>query len=148
MDYGKCVTQSTHKIITAEENRRKLTINNPSEKTIRKIRVDGCLPIGSGKRCDYMFEIDSLPCIENPLPRMYRVIYLELKGCDVEKAYEQLLATIHIFHSKHKETKRECHIVASRVPKAGTKVQQLKIQMKKNTQVELIVSTDKAFVTV
>ena len=57
MDYGNCVTQTTHKIITAEENKRKLTINNPSGKLIRKIQVDGCLTIESGKRCDYMFEI-------------------------------------------------------------------------------------------
>ena len=57
MDYGNCATQTTHKRITAEENRRKLTINNPSAKVIRKIKVDGCLIIDSGKRCDYMFEI-------------------------------------------------------------------------------------------
>jgi hypothetical protein len=148
MDYGDCSVQSTNKIIPAEEHRRKLTINNPSEKVIRKIKVDGCLPIKSGKRCDYMFEIDTPISKDNPIPKIERAIYLELKGCDIEKAYEQLISTIEIFKSKHQQTKKECHIVASRVPKAGTKVQQLKVQMKKHTQAELIVSTDKAFITI
>lgn len=142
MDYGNCAIQSTNKIITAEENRRKLTIHNPSEKVIRKIKVDGCLPIKSGKRCDYMFEVD------NPVSTINNVIYLELKGCDIEKAYEQLIATIEIFKAKHQKTKKECHIVASRVPKAGTKAQQLKVKMKKSTQAELIISTDKAFIAI
>jgi hypothetical protein len=148
MDYGNCAIQSTNKIITAEENRRKLTINNPSGKIIRKIQVDGCLPIKSGKRCDYMFEIDNPISIDNPVSTINSVIYLELKGCDIEKAYEQLIATIQIFKAKHQNTKKECHIVASRVPKAGTKAQQLKVKMKKNTQAELIINTNQAFVTI
>ena len=139
MDYGKCATQTTHKIITAEENKRKLTIDNPSGKVVRKIQVDGCLQIKSGKRCDYMFEIDA------PISQ---VIYLELKGCDIKKAYDQLVATINIFRVEHGECKKECHIVASRVPRAGPKVQQLKITMLKNKQAQLFVSTDQAFVTI
>ena len=143
MDYGKCATQTTHKIITAEENRRKLTINNPSAKVIRKIKVDGCLIIDSGKRCDYMFEIDDLVS-----QVIYWVIYLELKGCDMEKAYIQLVATIDRFTVEHRGIKKECHIVASRVPKAGPKVQQLKIRLLKEKKATLIVSTDQAFVTI
>ena len=139
MDYGNCATQTTHKRITAEENRRKLTINNPSAKVIRKIKVDGCLIIDSGKRCDYMFEIDDLAS---------QVIYLELKGCDIEKAYTQLVATIDRFIVEHRGIKKECHIVASRVPKAGPKVQQLKIRLLKEKKATLIVSTDQAFVTI
>jgi hypothetical protein len=143
MDYGNCATQTTHKIITAEENKRKLTINNPSAKVIRKIKVDGCLIIDSGKRCDYMFEIDDLAS-----QVIYWVIYLELKGCDIEKAYNQLVATIDRFIVEHRGIKKECHIVASRVPQAGPKVQQLKIRLLKEKKATLIVSTNKAFVTI
>jgi hypothetical protein len=143
MDYGKCATQSTHKIITAEENRRKLTINNPSTRVIRKIKIDGCLPIKSGLRCDYMFEIDDLAS-----QVICWVIYLELKGCDIEKAYNQLVATIDRFIIEHRGIKKECHIVASRVPKAGPKVQQLKIRLLKDKNATLIVSTDQAFITI
>lgn len=138
MEYGKCATETTHKIITAEENKRKLILNNPSQRLVRKIQIDGCLPV-EGKRCDYMFEIDK-PTTE--------VIYLELKGCDIEKACLQLTETIDLFLNKHRHIKRSCHIVASRVPKAGTKVQQLKVQMLKNKKVELIVSTDQATVQI
>jgi hypothetical protein len=139
MDYGKCATQSTNKIITASENNRKLTINNLSKKLVRKIKVDGCLIVDSNKRCDYMFEIDDLA---SP------VIYLELKGCDIEKAYTQLVATIDRFIVEHRGIKKECHIVASRVPKASPKVQQLKIRLLKEKNATLIVSTDQAFVSI
>ncbi len=143
MDYGKCSTQSTNKIIPAVEHKRKLTINNPSGKVVRKIQVDKCLPIKSGLRCDYMFEIDDLAS-----QVIYWVIYLELKGCDIEKAYNQLVATIDRFIVEHRGIKKDCHIVASRVPKTGPKVQQLKIRLLKEKKATLIVSTDQAFVTI
>jgi len=139
MEYGKCAYQSTNKIITAEEHKRKLTLNNPNQKTITKIQVDGCLKITSGKRCDFMFEIDQ--------PTTH-VIYLELKGCDVAKAYEQLISTLYLFKEKHKNCKKECHIVASRVPKAGTKIQQLKVKMQKETMAKLVVNTNKVTIAV
>ena len=142
MDYGNCATQTTNKIIAAEENRRKLTINNPSAKVIRKIKVDGCLIVDSAKRCDYMFEIDDLAS-----QVICWVIYLELKGCDIEKAYKQLVATIDRFIVEHRGIKKECYIVASRVPKAGPKVQQLKVRLLKEKNATLIVSTGQAFVT-
>jgi hypothetical protein len=143
MDYGNCATQTTHKIITAEENRRKLTINNPSEKVVRKIKVDKCLPIESGKRCDYMFEVDDL---ESQV--ICKVLYLELKGEGVEHGYRQLVATVDRFLVEHQGCKKECHIVASRVPKAGPEVQQLKIEMLRKKQAKLTISTIQAFVTI
>jgi hypothetical protein len=143
MDYGSCATQTTHKIIIAEENRRKLTINNPSGKVVKIIKVDGCLIDDSGKRCDYMFEIDDLAS-----QVIYWVIYLELKGCDIEKAYTQLVATIDRLIVEHRGIKKECHIVASRLPKAGPKVQQLKIRLLKEKKATLIVSTNQAFITI
>ncbi|MFZ2449214.1 MAG: hypothetical protein WAW36_01695 [Methylovulum miyakonense] len=139
MDYGNCATLSTNKIVTAEENGRKLTLNNPTQRSITKVQVDGCLPIPVGKRCDYLFEIGEPATL---------VIYLELKGCDIPKAYEQLTATIDLFRSKHDGCKKICHIVASRVPKAGPETQQLKIKLLKTKQAELIVNTNQAFVNV
>ena len=52
------------------------------------MQVDECLikdSNGGKLRCDYLFEIN-VPCAE--------VFYLELKGCDIEKAFKQLEATI------------------------------------------------------
>lgn len=141
MDYGTCAHSSDHENIPpVKENGRKLSIKNPSQKLVKTIKVDNCLPIEKDKkRCDYMFEID------DPITH---VIYVELKGCDIEKAYLQLVSTIEIFTSEHKSTKKECHIVASRVPKAGAKVQDLKVELLKKKKAKLIVSTDQAFVTI
>jgi len=143
MDYGKCATQSNHKLVTAEENKRKLTINNQSGKLINKVKVDGCLEVGTGKRCDYLFEL-----MVSKSKNTYQVIYLELKGNNIERGYQQLIATIELFVSEHQGIKKECHIVASRVPKAGAKVQDLKVELLKKKKAKLIVSTDQAFVTV
>ena len=145
MVYGDCATQSKNKVITAEENKRKFSINNTSGKVVRKVKVDGCLFNNADltKRCDYLFEIE-----EPDSQLICLVIYLELKGCDIEKAYQQLLATVNQFTTEHRKIKKECHIVASRVPKAGPKIQQLKVKFKKETAATLIVSTDKQFINI
>jgi len=135
-DYGACATESTHKVISTQENAMKLTINNPAGRTVTKVKVDGCLSTITGKRCDYLFEIDR--------PIMH-VIYLELKGHDIAKAYGQLKATVQHFKSIHKHCpKKECYIVASRIPKAGPQIQQLKIQSLKDNNATLFVETRQA----
>ena len=143
MNYGTCATQTTDKIVIAEEHKRKLTIKNPTGKVIRKIKVDKCLPIKSGLRCDYMFEID-----DTQSQAIYRVLYLELKGEGVEHGYRQLIATIDRFLVEHRNCKKECFIVASRVPRAGPKVQQLQVEMLRKKQTKLTVSTIQAFITI
>jgi len=144
MDYGNCTTQTTNKLITANEHNRKLTIKNPSGKAVRKIKVDGCLIVDSSKRCDYMFEI-----IENTASdKIGSVIYLELKGRHIQEAYEQLVATIDRFIAEHHGIKKACHIVASRVPRTGPEVQQLQVEMLRKKQAKLTVSTVQAFVTI
>ena len=132
MDYGNCSTQSSNKIITAEEHRRKLSILNPSEKVVRKIKIDGCLiaKIDTSLRCDYMFEIDK--------PNMNviaKVIYLELKGEGVKHAYDQLVASIQRFSDIHRDCEKECYIVSSKVPRLTTSVQQLMTKMRKDKKI-------------
>ena len=118
MDFDRCSELSNNKIITASENRMKFIIKNINHFSIRKVIVDGCLINDDRQRCDYLFEI------HNPLSS---VIYLELKGCDVKKAVQQLESTMRICSQRHWEVqKRSCYIVASRVPKIGTKIQVLK----------------------
>ena len=144
MDYGNCANQTTNKLITASEHNRKLTIKNPSAKVVRKIKVDGCLIVDSSKRCDYMFEI-----IDNAASdKICSVIYVELKGRHIKEAYGQLVATIDRFIDDHRGIKKGCHIVASRVPRTGPEVQQLKIEMLRKKQAQLTVSTIQAFVTI
>jgi hypothetical protein len=129
MDYGRCATESTDKKITAKENGRKLTLENPNGKLVRKIQVDGCLITdNSHKRCDYMFEI------EKPIRF---VIYLELKGSDIKKAYEQLVATIDLFIEAHRGIKKDCHIVASRVPQSRARNPAIKNKNVKSTRSDI-----------
>jgi len=134
MDFEKCTESSKNKIIAVTENNRKLIINNPSARQVDKIKVDGCL-IKDGIRCDYLFEIDK-PCS--------KAIYLELKGCDIKKAYEQLDATLSKLKDRHKNIDKECYIIASRIPKAGTQVQQLKVSLLKNQSAKLSFKTNQA----
>jgi len=54
------------------------------------------------------------------------IIYIELKGSDVEKAFVQLGSTISIYTERHSFAEEQCYIVASRIPKIGTKIQNLK----------------------
>lgn len=144
MDYGNCTTQTTNKLITANEHNRKLAIKNPSAKSVRKIKVDGCLVVDSSKRCDYMFEIID----DSASDKIGSVIYLELKGRHIQEAYEQLVATIDRFIAEHHGIKKACHIVASRVPRTGPEVQQLQVEILRKKQAKLTVSTVQAFVSI
>lgn len=137
---GRCVEKSTHPIVTGEEHKRKLTINNPSARVIRKITVDGCLVSKTEEkiRCDFMFEIDE------PITQ---VIYLELKGGHTEKAYKQLIAILKKYKKEHMGYKKECHIVASSSPKLTPKVQQLKLKFLKEHKAELFFNTHSKKIT-
>ena len=144
--YGNCANQSTNKIITAGECGRKLTLNNPLGKKVRKIQVDGCLFKDSDacKRCDYMFEV-----FENAnAEKIGLVLYLELKGSHIEDAYAQLVATIDKFHVEHKGAIKQCYIVSSRVPSAGPSTQQLNIKLQKARQATLVIKTTQAQITI
>lgn len=132
MNFDRCSHVSNAPIIVTEENGRIFRIQNSGRKTVRKVTVDGCLINDRRIRCDYFFEL---------VLTKEQVIYLELKGSDIEHAVEQLVATIGYCTARHKEHKKECHIVASRVPRAGAKVQNLQVMMAKRHETLLHVGT-------
>jgi len=131
MNFEKCSEKSKNKIIAVSENTRNFEIRNDKSRLVYTVEVDGCL-INDGKRCDYLFEIDKL------------VIYVELKGSDIQKAYNQLIATIGYCKHRHDKIVKECYIVASRVPRAGTDIQTLKKKMASTHKIQLFVKTQKA----
>ena len=139
MDFIECGRQSRDSIVTAAENKRKFIINNSGKKHINKVSVDGCLIDDGRARCDYLFEIDRPFCL---------VIYLELKGSDVKKAFKQLESTINACKSRHGGVEMCCHIVASRVPKMGVKVQHLKMGFAKKHKTQVHISTSKCEIQV
>lgn len=117
MDYKNCRQLRTDRIIVVEENKKKFTLNNPNEKYIYQVKVDGCLIPKEAVKCDYLFEIN------NPISA---VLYIELKGNDVKHAYEQLIATVEFCKNAHQTLKRQCHIVHSSSPKMSSTAQVLK----------------------
>ena len=132
MNFKKCSEDIKKKIIAVSENTRKFEIRNDNSRSVNKVRVDGCLIDDNRERCDYLFEIDKL------------VIYVELKGSDIQKAYNQLIATIGYCKHRHDKIAKECYIVASRVPRAGTDIQTLKKKMANTHKIQLFVKTQKA----
>ena len=87
--------ETTHNpIITCAEKRSRYIARNPNRKLNCKIRIDNALIKGNDiSKCDYGLWVDE----------GNRMILIELKGSDVEKALEQLFSTHAIFKSRFKE---------------------------------------------
>jgi hypothetical protein len=139
MNFKRCTSERNDPHIVVEENGRKFIIQNKDKKTVKIVTVDDCLIHDTRIRCDYLFEIT--------LVGDY-VIYLELKGSDVEHAYNQISATIGYCSTRHKSCKKLCYIVASRVPRAGPKVQALKVKMARKHNALLNVGTQVALIKI
>jgi len=134
MDFEKCSEVSTHSLIVVAENKRKFTLRNSAKLPVRKVLVDGCLITDNTRlRCDYLFEIGK---------KCHCAVYLELKGSDIGQAFDQLVATIGQIVERHKTANLVCHIVASRVPRAGPSVQNLKLRMARKYKALLLVGTN------
>lgn len=127
-----CTTTTSHSMISVKESGRCFRIKNPSGDIIGKIVVDGCVIRDGRQRCDYVFEIGN-PC--------RCVLYVELKGADLCKAFSQLNDTLGYFAQLHVSYKKICHIVASRVPKIAPKIQVMKAKMAKYHHASLFLGT-------
>jgi hypothetical protein len=132
MDFKRCSDKRKDLQIVVEENGRKFRIINAGRENINTVRVDSCLIDDKRQRCDFLFEIGK---------SCYCVVYLELKGSDVEHAFKQLVATMGYLSTRHRVSTKICHIVASRVPRAGPKVQTLQLNMARKHRALLYVGT-------
>jgi hypothetical protein len=120
----KCRTTSQHRYLSVKENKREFRVDNDARLTVATIKIDGCYITDNRRRCDYLFELGEPP---------HHALYVELKGKNIEGAYEQLLATLTYFGQRHKGIKRLCYIIASRVPKTTTpKMQQLRAKLQQS----------------
>jgi len=138
---SSCNTTTTNKIIRVAENKRIFRIINDSSFQINKVKVDDCY-IKNVLRCDYLFEI-----IEKMDVSI--VFYVELKGSDINHAIEQLEATIQYCLNEHNRVnKKECYIVASKFPSAGTSSQVLRKKFFKKNKIQLFIGTKKTDVTI
>ena len=74
------------KCLTLKENKSSFVAINKSQKILCRITVDNEL-IKTGERCDYGLWVKEDNCC----------YLIELKGCDVEKAFSQIAATYDFF---------------------------------------------------
>lgn len=114
-----CRITDNRKIHVFEEKGRKLTLNNTDRVETVRIKVDGCEINDSSMRCDYMLMVNSKE----------QDIYIELKGTDLTRAKNQIIATRDRL-GVNKTSK--AYIVCSRVPKS-TDHQIVKRDLKKQT---------------
>jgi hypothetical protein len=135
MNFEKCKTLLANKKISVAENGRKLILHNPRTIQISVFKVDNCIITNSHERCDYLFEFRTSTKV---------AVFLELKGVDIGKANSQIVKTVGYMLARHKSHRKIGHIVASRVPKAGPKVQNLKLNAWKKHNLLLFVSTQTA----
>jgi hypothetical protein len=127
-----CTENRADTLIVITEHKRTFTLRNQTKRRVKKVRVDGCLINDKRIRCDYVFELgQNCRC----------AVYVELKGSDVGYAFQQLVATMGYLVENHQECVRICHIVASRVPRAGPKVQTLQLKMRRAHNARLYVGT-------
>lgn len=105
-------------IIKVKENASTFEMQNQQRRKIDKIKIDGCV-ITSGVRCDWLF-VDQLSTKE---------IYVELKGRDVEHAFDQIVHTVAAI-TKSKDTKKGI-IVCTKCPLTDTKSQIIKAKARK-----------------
>lgn len=129
MDYASHTT--IHRSdLPVDENGRCCHFDNPHKLKLHKVRVDnGLISSSKFEKCDYITHwIDS--------KNKEHVIYIELKGCDIKKAFSQVETTILKTEGRFGNSEiRKCIIVCSRVrkPKIDSTVTKLKKKMKELT---------------
>lgn len=102
----------------ASENGKRFEIS--SQEDFTKIKIDGCLiALQNIEKCDFGF-------VRHLNQQFY---FVELKGKDIQKAYNQIVGTINYFNThliKIPKNMRFGFIISSYVPKAGISANILK----------------------
>ena len=110
MNYMLCTTTTTDPIIVFSENRSRISVLNNNRIEVQKIQVDGCLIDAHLEKCDWLF------CYED---NTKKAVFIELKGCDLDKAISQLRSTIGHTRANYSAYRKECYAITNRVPKHG-----------------------------
>jgi hypothetical protein len=132
MNLKDCLEKTKNKIIPVSSSGRRFTILNPMTLEVAKITADRCKVLNGKKKCDYVFEVD---CI-------LLVIYVELKGVDLEKACKQLANTLELCEKRHRGYESLCYIICSRYPRFASKKQNIELSFLKKQKVKLRIKCD------
>lgn len=138
MDYKKCTIPTTDSKIVVQEKRSKFEVINRNRIELKKVEVDGCLITDNKEKCDWIISIDS----------MNKALFIELKGCDVDKAISQLKSTLEHTKDKYKNYERECYAVTTRVPKHGATVRKKSLDFFNQTKATLSIKNLKSQITI
>lgn len=127
----KCRIFRSEKNIVLKENNKTIRIDNADLSNLETIRVDGCV-ITNKTACD--FAVLNTDC----------GALIELKGCNVERAIQQLVETHDYFKSaRPSHTIKRGYIISSRVPSFPTSMRKLeetfrKTKMKINMKTRIL----------
>ena len=97
--------------IICEENGRKYIAHNGQQKCICKVKVDGGLNKDNA-RCDWAVAVVSEEGTGKALEELFLV---ELKGSDINHAFEQIVGTIDVLHTNYSVTKWFVRVVCAKV---------------------------------
>ena len=113
MNLDKFSEKINYKNILIEEKKSsKIIFTNENLIELTKVQVDGCLDI-QGVKCDWLLIINE-PYIE---------IYIELKGSDVEHAFDQIENTMKVVSINYKTVVKYCYIITTRCPINSAQIQ-------------------------
>lgn len=79
----ECLKKSKNKLFSLKENKCSFVLSNSTQRTVDKLKIDGCVINDASERCDWaIIDLETLT-----------EFYIELKGSDVCKAYSQIECT-------------------------------------------------------
>lgn len=99
------------------------------------IKVDNCMITNAEQRCDFAFLRYKKDVTQNDY------YFVELKGSNIQKAFDQIVTTIHKHFKKPPKQNVHAFIVASKVP-TGADAQNLRKNFIKNHGVDLLIKSN------
>ncbi|WP_036566274.1 hypothetical protein [Oceanospirillum beijerinckii] len=137
--YDRCSIRCNDPKIVVKENKSRFEVSNSKRKYVSKIQVDGCLFDEKNEKCDWIIEYDD---------PSKKALFVELKGCDLDKAISQLKSTLNLTRKRFNEHQKECYVVTTRIPKHGSTVRRKCIDFQKQTKATLSVKNLKFSLTI
>ncbi len=108
----KCCTVESDQFVQREQKGKVFRLRNNARKSIKCCLVDGCLLVGTGKKCDYLFLVGT--------EELYLV---ELKGTSHVHALRQLIESAENLRLDKIDLKKFSAIVSAPCPKTSTTYQ-------------------------
>lgn len=140
MDFPECTDENSSLKISITDKgskNKKSTVHlqNQHRLTLKIVKIDDCVIRGSSIRCD------SMVVVPNPKEE---IILIELKGHKVERAIQQLEATLSHIKQKCSAAKTQnitCIVCCTRCPLSGTDIQREKKKFKDKHRARLLIKS-------